>query len=68
MIELIRVPRVMLIVAGLVLVGAVFTAGLVMAQRAERIEDEARELAGTEGVVHILAEQSIDGFWYLGYL
>ena len=54
MIELIRVPRVMLIVAGLVLVGAVFTAGLVMAQRAERIEDGARELAGTEGVVHIM--------------
>ena len=61
MTESIRTRQVMFVLAGLFLVGVVFTTGIAIAQRTAGISDEARTLVGSEGVVHILAQQSIDG-------
>ena len=60
MIEMLRGSRVMLILAAMLLVGALATTGLVIAQRVASIPDEVRELPGDNGVVHIIAQQSID--------
>ena len=62
MIDTIRSSRNILILAGVLLIAVLLTTGIVIAQRTAGVSDTAKELAGLEGIVHIVAEQSFGQF------
>ena len=62
MIDIIRRSKGISILAGIFVVGALLTTGVVIAQRTATVPDTAKELAGLEGIMHIVAEQSFGQF------